>query len=66
MKNLRFKDLTKEEQSFLRERFTEYMKDEYEKNFIGSKDGRSQSEWALDKSFDDVLNMEEVKEKVNE
>ena len=60
MKNLRFKDLTKEEQTFLRERFREYMKDEYEEDFEGSRDNRSQSEWAHDKAWDDALNMKDV------
>lgn len=61
MKNLRFKDLTEEEQSFLRERFEEYMKDEYEEDFEASHDRRSLSEWAHDKAWDDALNMAEVK-----
>ena len=61
-----YKDLTEEEQKFLRERYSEYMKDEYEEDFIGNQDGRSQSEWAHDKAWDDVLNMEEVKESIAE
>lgn len=62
MENLRFKDLTEEEQSFLRERFEEYMKDEYEDKYLITPDNRSQSEWAHDKAWDDALNMAEVKE----
>ena len=63
---MRFKDLTEGEQKFLRERYSEYMKEEYEEDFIGNQDGRSQSEWAHDKAFDDVLNMEEVQEALKE
>jgi len=61
MKNLRFVDLTEEEQAFLRERYEEYMKDEYEENWIGNAQGRDWASWAHDKAWDDALNMAEVK-----
>lgn len=60
MKNLRFVDLTEEEQVFLGKRFREYMKDEYEDEYLITPDNRSQSEWAHDKAWDDALNMKEV------
>ena len=51
-----------EEQSFYRERVKEYLKDEYEDDYIGNQDGRDRREWAHDKAFDDMINMDEVKE----
>ena len=51
-----------EEQSFYREQFMEYLKDEYDDDFIGNQDGRDRREWAHDKAFDDMINMAEVKE----
>ena len=63
---MKFKDLTKEEQFFFRERYMEYMKDEYEEDFKGNRDERSWSEWAHDKAWDDALCMNDVKEALKE
>ena len=60
------KDLTKEEQLFFHERYMEYMKDEYEKDFKGNQDTRTWKVWAHDKAFDDALCMDEVKEALKE
>ena len=60
---MKFKDLTKEKQSSFRERYMEYMKDEYEEDFNGSQDKRSWSEWAYDKAWNDVVYMDGEEEK---